>query len=394
MGDAFAVNILQAILLLLLISEDHKIKRNQHTMKFSIDTFIDEARKAQKSETYIERYTLYARRLLEQGLPVIFDVGHLAHYMELSQERLLEISNRKEYFYYLISKRNGGKRRIIVPNDELKNVQRWINKQILQSITPLKCVTGFAKDKSIVDNARIHENKNYILNFDIKDFFESITEDRVERLFLKMGYERELASLLTKLCTTTINSNYIKWKFGERVYSYFEQLAQKDKAFLVQGAPTSPAIANLICYRMDKKLMKYAERHGINYSRYADDITFSSDDMASLPKVSFIRKLMAEEHFMLNEEKTKLLKDGMRQEVTGLLINGKVRVPRIYKKDIYRHLHFCLKYGGMSHFNHIKSSYNMSRDWLLGRIFYVNAVEPKEAKKMLYLFNQVDWLKE
>lgn len=102
---------------------------------------------------------------------------------------------------------------------------------------------------------------------------------------------------------------------------------------------------------------------------------------------------MAEEHFMLNEEKTKLLKPGMRQEVTGLLINEKVRVPRLYKKDIYRHLHFCLKYGGLGHFKRIHSSYYMSRDWLLGRIFYVNAVEPEEARKMLYLFNQVDWLR-
>lgn len=362
-------------------------------MEFSIDIFRKESRKAQKSDAYIERYTQYARRLLEQGLPVIFDVGHLAHYMDISRERLIEISNKKKYYYYLISKRNGGKRRIIVPNDELKNVQRWINKHILQSITPLACVTGFAKKRSIVNNAKIHENRNYILNLDIKDFFESITEDRVERLFLKMGYERELAALMTKLCTTTINGGYIRWKCGERVYSYFAQLAQKDKAFLVQGAPTSPAIANLICYRMDKKLMKYAERHGISYSRYADDITFSSDDIASLPKVKFIKKLMAEEHFILNEEKTKLLKQGMRQEVTGLLINERVRVPRAYKKDIYRHLHFCLKYGGLGHFKHIHSSYNMSRDWLLGRIFYVNAVERDEAKKMLRLFNQVDWLR-
>lgn len=363
-------------------------------MEFSIAIFRKEARKAQKSDAYIERYTQYARRLLDQRLPVIFDVGHLAHYMNISREKLIEISNKKEYYYYLISKRNGGKRRIIVPNDELKNVQRWINKHILQSITPLACVTGFAKKRSIVNNAKIHENRNYILNLDIKDFFESITEDRVERLFLKMGYERELAALMTKLCTTTINGGYIRWKCGERVYSYFAQLARKDKAFLVQGAPTSPAIANLICYRMDKKLMKYAERHGISYSRYADDMTFSSDDIASLPKVKFIKKLMAEEHFILNEEKTKLLKQGMRQEVTGLLINGRVRVPRAYKKDIYRHLHFCLKYGGLGHFRRIRSQYKMSREWLLGRIFYVNAVEPKEAQKMLCMYNQVDWLKE
>ena len=362
-------------------------------MGFSIDQFIYDAQNANKSEAYIAQYVEYASRLIQRGLPVIFDVGHLAHYMSISKERLLEISKKKENYYYLMPKKSGGKRRIIVPNDQLKAVQRWINRQILQVIEPLECVTGFVRGKSIVNNAKIHENKKYILNFDIENFFESITRERVERLFYQLGYKQELALFLAEICTTTLNEEYIRRKF-EGDAAYFESLMHRRMPFLVQGAPTSPAISNLICYGMDMKLMKYAERHGINYSRYADDITFSSDDIESLPKVGFIKKLMAEEHFILNEEKTKLLKEGMRQEETGLLINGKVRVPRLYKKDIYRHLHFCLKYGGMSHFNHIKSSYNMSRDWLLGRIFYVNAVEPKEAKKMLYLFNQIDWLKE
>lgn len=363
-------------------------------MDFPFDIFIEEARKAHKSEAYIEKYAQYAHRLTEQGLPVIFDIGHLAHYMHISKERLLQIAQKKEYYYYLIPKKSGGMRRIIVPNDELKNVQRWINKQILQAINPLDCVTGFVRGRSIVDNAKIHENKKYILNVDVENFFESITIDRVEKLFFALGYSHEVALFMADLCTTTINERYVRWKLGKEYAKSFESLMHKEKPFLVQGAPTSPAIANLICYRMDKRLMAYAERHGINYSRYADDITFSSDDIASLPKVGYVKRLLKEEHFKLNTRKTKLLKEGMRQEVTGLLINERVRIPRIYKKDIYRHLHFCLKYGGLSHFNQIKSSFNVSRNWLLGRIFYVNAVEPAEAAKMLYLFNQVDWLKE
>ena len=362
-------------------------------MDFSIETFIKEARNNQKCEAYIEQHVKYAQRLMSQGLPVIFDVGHLAHYMDISKRRLFEIVQRKEYYYYLVPKKNGAKRRIIVPNDDLMSVQRWINKQILQTISPLDCVTGFVQGRSIVNNAKIHENKKYILNLDLKDFFESISIDRVERLFYSLGYKQEIALFLANICTTTINKNYIKWKFEENI-KYFEPLLQKKKPFLVQGAPTSPAIANFICYRMDKKLMSYAKHHGINYSRYADDITFSSDSFRALPKMSYLKKLMIEEHFKLNEKKIKLLKNGMRQEVTGLLINERVRIPRAYKKDIYRHLYFCMKYGGISHFNTIKSKYNLSRDWLLGRIFYVNAVEPEEAKKMLDLFNQVDWLKD
>lgn len=363
-------------------------------MDFSIDDFVVKARKAQKSDAYVEKHVQYAQNLIRQGLPVIFDVGHLAHYMNIPKERLLEIVQRKEYYYYLVPKKNGAMRRIIVPNDDLKGVQRWINKHILQAINPLDCVTGFVPGKSIVNNAQIHENKKYILNLDLKDFFESISIDRVERLFYSLGYKQEIALFIANICTTTINKKYIRWKFNENHIKYFEPLLQKEKPFLVQGAPTSPTIANLICYRMDKKLISHTKRHGINYSRYADDITFSSDNVHTLPKMSYIKKLMIEENFQLNEKKIKLLKNGMRQEVTGLLINERVRIPRAYKKDIYRHLHFCMKYGGISHFNTIKSKYNLSRDWLLGRIFYVNAVEPEEAKKMLDLFNQVDWLKD
>lgn len=360
-------------------------------MEFSIDKFVAEAQKANKSEAYIARYTQYAERLQQRGLPVIFDIGHLAHNMGISKEKLLAITKNKDYYYYLMPKKNGGMRRIIVSNDDLKAVQRWINRRILQSIEPLNCVTGFVKGKSIVDNARIHENKKYILNLDMQDFFESITKERVERLFYQLGYRQELAVFMADVCTTILNKDYIKWKLGEERARYFEPLMHKTEPFLVQGAPTSPAIANLICYGMDKKLMKYAARHGINYSRYADDITFSSDDITQLPKIGYIKRLMKEEHFALNETKTRLLKGGMRQEVTGLLINERVRVSRAYKKDIYRHLHFCLKYGGLNHFAHIKSNRKISKDWILGRIFYVNAVEPEEASKMLSLFNQVDW---
>ena len=363
-------------------------------MEFSIEKFVAEAQKANKSESYIAHYTQYADRLQQRGLPVLFDIGHLAHNMGIPKDRLLAIARNKDYYYYLMPKKSGGMRRIIVPNDDLKEVQRWINKKILQAITPLDCVTGFVCKKSILHNAKIHENKRYILNLDMKDFFESITRERVERLFFRLGYRQELAIFMADICTTILNKEYIQWKLGEDRARYFDSLMHRREPFLVQGAPTSPSIANLICYGMDKKLMKYAEQHGINYSRYADDITFSSDDISRLPKMGYIKHLMEEEHFALNEDKTRLLKNGMRQEVTGLLINGRVRVPRAYKKDIYRHLHFCLKYGGLGHFRRIRSQYKMSREWLLGRIFYVNAVEPKEAQKMLCMFNQVDWLKE
>lgn len=163
--------------------------------------------------------------------------------------------------------------------------------------------------------------------------------------------------------------------------------------FLVQGAPTSPGLSNLVCYRLDRRLQGLANKFGCCYSRYADDITFSSDTLKALPKDKTIERIIQSEGFVVNRSKTRLLKPGMQQMVTGLLIDNKVRVNSKYKRDINRHIHFCKKYGGKSHFARIAPNLAYGKEWLQGRIYFVYSVEPDAAKIMLAEFDKIDWMK-
>ena len=207
-----------------------------------------------------------------------------------------------------------------------------------------------------------------------------------------MGYDRSVAAWLANLCTAKIEDyKYEQLEDQEEIQKLFNDLYHKSEPFLVQGAPTSPGLANIICNRMDKRMMGLANKHGFTYSRYADDMTFSADKKDRLPKVSMIRKIVETEGFHLNEEKIELLHEGNRQIVTGLLVDNHVRVPGRYKKDIKRHIHFCLKYGGREHFHRIAPGKAFGKEWLAGRIRYIHSVEPETAKKLWAEFERIDW---
>lgn len=363
-------------------------------MESPIKTYKKSLAKADRSPEFKERTLAYARELTEKGLPIIFSPKHLAIHLGIDYGELKDRIDCSEdyYHYFLISKKNGGKRRVIAPSATMREVQAWIKSAILDKQEVKECVTGFVKKKSVLDNARPHVNKKYVLKCDIKDFFESINIHAVSAIFHKMGYTRQVAYALAALCTTKI----CKWRYDQledEEQEAFGPLFGKDAAFLVQGAATSPGIANLVCARMDKRLMGYCERHNVSYTRYADDMTFSADRKEDLPSMAFLRKVLHKYDFEMNDEKTQLLTSKGRQYVTGLLVDGRVRVPGKYKKEIYRHLHFCLKYGGHSHFNRLASEKAFGREWLYGKIYYVNAIEPEEAKKMLKMADEVNWFK-
>ncbi|MFR6383130.1 MAG: reverse transcriptase family protein [Odoribacter splanchnicus] len=303
-------------------------------------------------------------------------------------DKILE--NREYYYkYYLIKKKRGGFRRIIAPYKQLKELQRWIKENIIDQVDINQFATGFVKDKSIYHNAKIHEDANVILNIDLKNFFESITEKRVYGLFKSLGYAHNLAVDLAKICTSPICDEKLD-ELDESALPYFQDIQMQFESILIQGSPSSPAISNLICRRLDRRLSKLANSTGANSSRYADDITFSGSE-DNIPKVSLIKRIIEGEGFSINWEKVKRHKKGQRQIVTGLLVDNEIRVPKKYKKDIYRHLHFCEKWGSRSHFEKINPGKGYGKQWLLGRIMYVNSIEPTEAKKMMALVKQIDW---
>lgn len=242
---------------------------------------------------------------------------------------------KKRYQSFTIKKKSGANRTIHAPVKGLKSILRSLN-FVLQCIyEPHEAATGFVLEKSIVDNARKHVGQHYVLNMDLKDFFHSFDRNRVKMGFMyeqfNLNGEKEpLAFLLASLCTHPF------------------EIDGEVKTVLPQGSPTSPTITNILCYKLDRRLTGLANRFGVTYTRYADDITFSSPhniykDEAFNTELK--RIIEDDQKLVINPKKTRLQKSGYRQEATGLIVNDKVNVRRRYVKQIRMWLYYWEKYG-------------------------------------------------
>lgn len=358
---------------------------------FPRDSFIETIKSSQPK---FKRVTVdYIDRLNKKQVPVIFSLKHLAELLSVDYFDLCDLIRYRDgyYSYFLIKKRNGGKRRIVVPYNNLKKIQRWFLDEILAKEMVHPCCKGFIKGGSTLSNAQAHVGKKFIRKFDLKDFFESIDVRRVYGVFREIGYSPAVSYDLASLCTLRISDGKYQAMppFKKHRFGYLNAVKYP---VLAQGAPTSPALSNLICRKMDARLERYAINNGLQYTRYADDLTFSGDDLEKLPKTSFVMKVVKEEGLKLNHKKTGTYGRNSRQEVTGVMVDSdKPRVPQKFKRQIYRHLHFCKKYGTWKHFEYVMPGVDHARQWLYGKIFYVNSIEPEEGKKMLALADALDW---
>ena len=238
---------------------------------------------------------------------------------------LKHIARKNLYHSFRIPKKKKGKyRNIDAPAKGLKNIQRALNLVFQQIYTPHAAAMGFVPNRSVVDNAQAHLGQRFVYNIDLKDFFPSISSGRLYKRLMSKPFclNGTLASLISDLCC-------FKNKDGKKV--------------LPQGAPTSPAITNFICERLDIKLTKLAKAYKLKYTRYADDITFSGMSNMFSPEGKFCTSLRNiienEESFLINGEKTRVCHRGMRQEVTGLTVNSKTNVSRKYIKQLRTLIH-------------------------------------------------------
>lgn len=242
---------------------------------------------------------------------------------------------KKRYLTFTIKKKSGADRTIHAPVKGLKSILRSLN-FVLQCIyEPHQAATGFVLDKSIVDNAKKHVGHPYVLNLDLKDFFHTFDRNRVKMGFIyepfNLNGEKEpLAFLLASLCTHPF------------------EIDGDVKTVLPQGSPTSPTLTNILCKKLDRRLNGLANRFGATYTRYADDITFSSphniyNDEEFNKELN--RIIEEDQKLEINPKKTRLQKAGYRQEVTGLIVNDKVNVRKRYLKQIRMWLYYWEKYG-------------------------------------------------
>lgn len=233
-----------------------------------------------------------------------------------------------------IPKKNGDTRTICVPNKNLKKVQKKLYNKLstyydeikTQNNFTSKISHGFEKNRSIVTNPEVHKNKRYVVNLDLLDFFPSINFGRVRSYFIKNNYfeiNDDIATILAQLTCY--------------------------KGTLPQGAPTSPLIANMICNIMDIRILKIAKKYRLDYTRYADDLTFSTNNKYFLNDydkfLEDIKNIIHRSGFELNSKKTRLLFSNSRQEVTGLVVNKKISVPKEYYKNTRAMAHSLYKNG-------------------------------------------------
>lgn len=282
--------------------------------------------------------------VLQQGLPYFDDVAALAKAMGVSMGELRFLSfNRKtskinHYKQFYLPKKSGGQRLISAPMPRLKNLQYWILNNILYKKEVHEAAQGFVPERSIVSNAEKHTGKAVVINMDMKDFFPSVTYKRVKGLFKALGYSEQIATILALLSTEAETDQVVM--DGER---YF---VAKGERKLPQGAPTSPAITNLICHRLDNRFEGMAKKLGWIYSRYADDISLSSDRTTNINRILWqSRQIIENEGFQLHPNKLKVMRKGSQQEVTGIVVNERTNVSRKTLKGFRSVLHKIEKNG-------------------------------------------------
>jgi retron-type reverse transcriptase len=255
------------------------------------------------------------RRLLEKKIIPLKFGPEIAIYLGISPKLVshMVMAPRRYYNTFEITKKNGGRRLITSPRVFLKTIQRYVLDCVLSQITPHDAAVGFRRGLNCAAGARRHVGRPYVWNIDLSNFFPTITKKQVTDVFAKVGYPDRAAHFLAGLCCL------------------------EDR--LPQGAPTSPALANLIIQPLDSELTAIAESAEATYTRYADDMTFSFQELIPVEFRTRVVRSIENSGFTLNAKKTRLMGPAVRREVTGLTINEKVSIPRHKRREVRAYFH-------------------------------------------------------
>lgn len=296
----------------------------------------------------------YTQQLL--SLPILENVDDLSQSLRLPKEVISKFSFNNDRYYHRIEmeKKSGGIRHIESPLKELKAIQRWVLRYILDKLSPSSYAKGFVRKKSILDNAKPHEGNQYVLNLDLKDFFTTVQASHVYTLFKNIGYNNNIAFILTSFCTKS--------------------------GYLPQGAPTSPALSNLVCLRLDHRISTYCKKRALTYTRYADDLCISGNKILILQKASYlIKDIICDEGFTINSKKEKFLGPKVRREVTGLTVTPKITISKknycLYRKRIY---------------DLVRTETPNKHEIIKGILSFVRSIDKDKGKKLsLFYQNQI-----
>lgn len=340
-------------------------------------------------------------------VPAIGSVAELAQRLELSLgqlewladvrglERTVAREQLRNYRYLVVPRRSGLPRVIEAPKLRLKQTQRWLLREILGEVPVHPAAHGFVAGRSVRTHAELHTGRPVVLRLDLTDFFASVPAGRIYGAWRTLGYPRPVAHVLTGLTTNVVPVSvwqHISEATDPRAVRPRFDLGRRLAApHLPQGAPTSPALANLAAFRLDRRLAGLAQSSGLSYSRYADDLTFSGGARLIRRRPQFeelARQIVGEEGFQLNQAKAAAQAAGGRQSVCGVVVNARTNVPRREYDELRAILHNASRHGPAGQ---NRDQVEDFRAHLLGRISWVGSLNQARGRRLGELFAAIDW---
>ncbi|MCP4627425.1 MAG: RNA-directed DNA polymerase [bacterium] len=345
------------------------------------------------------------RALADSGIQPLPDIASIAEWLNISVRRLEWYSDKwngerrvpdgpmRHYKYRWEPRPDRMPRLIEAPKHRLREIQRRILRNILNKIPPHHSAHGFTKGRSCLTFCRPHVNRRIVLRLDLKDFFPRIRYGRIHGLFRTIGYPRETTRMMTCLCTNRVPDAVlanVPMDHGTSRMPWRER-KKYQSPHLPQGAPTSPSIANLCAHRLDLRLKGAAVKAGAIYTRYADDMAFSGgrDFEKGINRFyMFIGRIALEEGFEINTRKTRVMRQGVRQKLTGIVLNKHPNICRKEYDTLKATLYNCIRFGPDTQ---NRANINDFHAHLAGRISYVKMINPKRARRLTDLFEKIRW---
>lgn len=338
------------------------------------------------------------------NVPDILTEGDLAAWLRVRENELewfanlrrngtKEVDRRLQHYnYQVLKKPAGGVRLIEAPKHRLKVMQRKILTQILEGIPTHPAVHGFVRGRSIKTFAEPHTGKHVVLRMDLKDFFPSQSRAQIQAFFRTAGYPERVADLLGGLCTNSTPQPV--WKQIDskaQPFVAFEAHQLYGRPHLPQGAPTSPALANLRMYRADCRLLGLAEAAGATYTRYADDLAFSGGEQFEKSADRFaahVAAILHEEGFAVHHRKTRVMRRGVRQYLAGVVANVHLNVVRADFDRLKATLTNCVHHGPQTQNRDGRPDF---RSHLEGRVSFVEMINPQKGARLRRIIKKVEW---
>jgi RNA-directed DNA polymerase len=337
-------------------------------------------------------------------LPVVESVGDLAAWLGLEVGDLewfadlkgLAYGNRctklRHYHYRILPKTSGGVRLIEAPKPRLKDLQRQILAQLLEKIPSHPAVHGFVKGRSIKTFIAPHAGRRVVLRMDLQNFFPSFAAARIQTLFRTLGYPESVADLLGGICTNAVPRDVWKKRPVDVDPGHLQEArALYSKPHLPQGAPTSPALANLCTYRVDCRLTGLSRSVGAEYTRYADDLAFSGGEELERRVERFsthVAAILLDEGFNVHFRKTRVMRQGVRQHLAGLVANERVNVMRPDFERLKAILTNCARKGPETQNREAHPNF---RAHLEGRVGFVEMINPEKGRRLRRILEKIQW---